>query len=280
MVIAQEKLIRITAKPTITWDKLPENFKLEEEPVEHTGQPLIAGALREALELIEYIKPEMLIGTNLGICATVNNELEIKAPDWLYVSSIKPLTSGGDALSNRPTDRKSYTPNLEGETPVIVMEFLSDKEGEEYSVKRIHPVGKWFFYEQILKVPIDVIFCGETGLLEVYRLQEQRYELELPNFEGRHWIEEMGLFLGTWRGEKEGRFGYWLRWWDEAGNLLLWGVERLEQERQRAEQEHQRAEQESQRAEQESQRAEQESQRADKLAAYLRSQGINPDEIE
>ncbi len=266
MVIAQEKLIRLTPKPTITWDKLPENFKLEEEPVENTGQPLIAGALREPLELMGYIKPEMLIGGNLGICATVNNELEIKAPDWFYVNSIQQLASGVDGISNRINDRKSYTPNLEGETPVIVMEFLSDKEGEEYSVKRIHPVGKWFFYEQILKVLTYAIFSGETGLLEVYRLQEQRYELELPNFEGRHWIAEMGLFLGTWRGEKSGRFGYWLRWWDEGGNLLLWGVERLEEERQRVEQERQRAEGERL--------------RADKLAAYLRSQGINPDEIE
>jgi hypothetical protein len=50
-----------------------------------------------------------------------------------------------------------------------------------------------------------------------------------------------------------------------------------EQERQRAEQERQRAEQESQRAEQESQRAEQERQRADRLAAQLRTMGINPD---
>ena len=97
-------------------------------------------------------------------------------------------------------------------------------------------------------------------------MQEQRYDLELPDSEGRHWFAEMGLFLGVWRGEKEGRTGYWLRWWDEEENLLLWGVERLEQERQRAEQERQRAEQERQ--------------RADKLAAYLRSQGINPDEIE
>jgi hypothetical protein len=42
------------------------------------------------------------------------------------------------------------------------------------------------------------------------------------------------------------------------GNLLLWGTERVEQERQRAEEERQRA---------------------DRLMAYLRSQGIDPDGI-
>ncbi len=28
---------------------------------------------------------------------------------------------------------------------------------------------------------------------------------------------------------------HWLRWWDEAENLLLWGTEQAELERQRAE---------------------------------------------
>ena len=75
----------------------------------------------------------------------------------------------------------------------------------------------------------------------------------------------MNLFLGTWRGSKEGRAGYWLRWWDDSGTMLLWAVEQIEQERQRAEQERQRAEQERQRAE--------------RLMAYIRSQGIDPDNL-
>jgi hypothetical protein len=180
----------------------------------------------------------------------VNSELVIKAPDWVYVPSVLPIEPR--------KDRKSYTPQLEGEIPSVVMEFLSETDAGEYSVKRTYPPGKWFFYEQILQVPTYVIFDPATGLLEVYRLQAGRYELELPDAEGRHWMADMGLFLGVWRGEKEERTGYWLRWWDEEGNLLLWGVERLEQERLGAEQERLRA---------------------DKLAQYLRSQGINPDAI-
>jgi hypothetical protein len=89
----------------------------------------------------------------------------------------------------------------------------------------------------------------------------------------------MGLFLGVWEGEKSQRTGYWLRWWDENGNLLLWGAERVEQERQRVEEERQRAEEERQRAEEERQRAEEERQRADRLMAYLIRQGIDPDGI-
>ena len=258
MVATQHDPVPKMATLTVTWEKLPDDCQLEEQPVENTGQPLIAGALRETLELMGYIKPEMLIASNFGLCATVNSELVIKAPDWVYVPSVLPLEPG--------KDRKSYTPQLEGDIPSVVMEFLSETDGGEYSVKRTYPPGKWFFYEQILQIPTYAIFDPATGLLEVYRLQAGRYELELPDPEGRHPMADMGLFLGVWRGEKEERTGYWLRWWDEEGNLLLWGVERLEQERLRAEQEHQRAEQERL--------------RADKLAQYLRSQGIDPDQID
>jgi len=271
MVVTQSPPQFKTTSPKITWEKLPDNYKLDEEPVDNTGQPLIAGALRETLELSGFIKPEMLIASNFGLCATIDEQLVIKAPDWVYVPSVEPLAVA--------KDRRSYTPNLEGEVPQIVMEFLSETEGGEYSVKRTFPPGKWFFYETILKVQTYILFEPEGGLLEVYRLQGERYELELPDENGRNWLPEMGLFLGTWRGKKEERTGYWLRWWDEAGNLLPWAVEQIEIERQRAEQEAQRAEQQHQRAEQERQRAEQEHQRAERLAEYLRSQGINPDEL-
>ena len=253
---------------TITWEALPEDFILEEEPVESTAQPLIAGALRESLELGGYISPTMLIASNLGICATMNGNLVIKAPDWFYVNAVLPLANA--------SDRRSYTPYLEGEIPLVVMEFLSETDGKEYSAKQGFPPGKWFFYEQILRVPTYVIFDPADGNLEVYILREIHYELQPTDQNNRYWIADMRLFLGVWQGEKEGRRGYWLRWWDEAGNLLPWAVEQVEQERQRAEQERQRAEQEHQRAEQEQQRAEQERQRAERLAEQLRALGITP----
>lgn len=230
---------------------MPADFVLEDEPVENTGQPLLAGALRESLELAGRIQPQMLIASNFGLCATVNGRLVIKAPDWLYVARVN---ESGQA------DRKAYTPNLEGEVPAVVMAFLSDRDGSEYSLKRAFPPGKWFFYERILQVPTYVIFDPSGGLLELYRLREGRYELEQPDAEGRHWLgglglEGLGLFLGTWRGVKEEREGYWLRWWTADGELLPWAVERV-------------AEAEAQ--------AEAARHKAEKLEAYLRSQGVDP----
>jgi Putative restriction endonuclease len=260
----------------VTWTALPEDYQLEEEPVENTGQPLIAGALRESLELAGYIQPEMLIASNLGICATLNEQLVIKAPDWMYVAEV--------LLSFKESDRRSYTPNLEGNLPALVMEFLSHTEGNEYSAKPTFPPGKWYFYEHILQVPTYVILEPEAGDLEVYQLENGRYKLKSAEDGNRYWLADMNLFLGVWQGEKEGRFGHWLRWWNEAGDLLPWAIEQaerdrqqLDQERQRTDQERQRAEQEAQRAEQEAQRADQERLRAEHLAERLRAMGIDPD---
>jgi hypothetical protein len=82
----------------ITWEALPDDFRLEDDPVDNTGQPKVAGALSEILELLGFIQPYMLIASNFGLCATLNGQLVIKAPDWLYVPSV---------LQVLP-DRKSY----------------------------------------------------------------------------------------------------------------------------------------------------------------------------
>ncbi len=230
-------------KYTITWEKLPEDFKLPDAPVENIDQPLLAAALRESLELAGFILASMLIASNFGLCAKVNDKTIVKAPDWVYVPSVLPAEAG--------EVRRSYTPNAEGEVPAVVMEFLSDTDGSEYSIKPTYPYGKWRFYERILQVPVYVIFEPKSGALEVYRLVSGQYELQDADANGRFWIESMGLFLGVWEGEKSQRRGYWLRWWDENDNLLLWGTEKVEQEQQRA----------------------------DRLAAYLRSQGIDPDAV-
>jgi Uma2 family endonuclease len=261
------------ASPTVTWEQLPDNFVLPDDPVDNLTQPLLAAALTEMLDLAGRLQPGTLVGTNFGICATIDGRLAIKAPDWFFIPSALP--------TNPPNKtRRSYTPHLEGEPPSIVMEFLSDTDGGEYSIKTKPPVGKWFYYEQILKVPVYVIFEPELGWLEVYHLTSSGgYQLQTPNEFQRYWIAAIGLYLGVWQGSHTNRTGYWLRWWDETGGLLLWGEERIQQEREHVEQERQRAEQERQRAEQECQRAEQERQRREQLEAFLRSQGLDPDRL-
>lgn len=233
-------MITTPDKFQVTWEKLPDDFLLPNAPIDDINQPLLAAALTQSLEIAGRLPNTALITTNYGICATVNSKMVIKAPDWGYVANIR---------VSREEVKRSYTPQLQGDIPVIVIEFLSDAESGEYSVKPTYPPGKWLFYEQVLKVPNYAIFEPDTGTLEVYRLEDGKYQLQQPDNNNRYSIANMNLFLGTWQGERENRTGYWLRWWDEQGNLLLWGLEKAEQERQRAE----------------------------RLAAQLRAAGIEPE---
>ena len=211
----------------VTWEKLPEDFVLDDDPVDNINQPLLAAALTESLEQNGKLPSNALTITNYGICATLNNRFVVKAPDWGYIPSIK---------VSREEIKRSYTPRLEGDILVVVIEFLSDTEGNEYSSKPTYPPGKWFFYEQILQVPNYAIFEADTGVLEVYKLDDSgRYELQTADASNRYWIPQMQLFLGVWSGIRENRTGYWLRFWDENGELLLWGSELVAKERQRAE---------------------------------------------
>ncbi|WP_442957391.1 Uma2 family endonuclease [Phormidium sp. CCY1219] len=244
-----------SANYTITWEKLPDDFVLPDDPVDNINQPAIAAALTESLQLAGKLPANALTPTNYGICATIDGKIAVKAPDWAYIPQITVA---------RSEVVRSYTPQLQGDPPMLVLEFLSATPGEEYSIKETYPPGKFFFYERILQVPNYGIFDPETGRLEFYHLGDtKQYRLQHADQQNRFWIPEMQLFLGVWRGTRDNREDYWLRWWDEAGNLLLWGSERVEAERQRAETERQRAETERQRAE--------------RLAAQLRAAGIEPE---
>ena len=217
----QDQETKIKTEYDFQWEKLPADFKLPDEPVENLHHPLLASALREMLDLAGFITPDMLIGSNFGICATVNGKIVIKAPDWFYVPSVLPVPVG--------VIRRSYTPHTEGEVPAVVMEFLSDSEQGEYSSKSTYPYGKWYFSERILRVPVYIIFDSPEGTLEVHFLSSGHYELQQPDANQRYWIESMGLFLGVWHGTKSQVTGYWLRWWDASGQMLLWGEERVQQ---------------------------------------------------
>lgn len=134
----------LTQDYQITWEKLPDDYKLPDDPVDNINQPALAAALTQSLELAGELPPNALTSTNYGICATLNGRIVVKAPDWAYIPKIS---------VDREEVIRSYTPQLQGDIPVIVMEFLSDTDGTEYSVKPTYPPGKWFFYERILKVP-------------------------------------------------------------------------------------------------------------------------------
>jgi hypothetical protein len=98
--------------------------------------------------------------------------------------------------------------------------------------------------------------------MRYFRLVEGRYE-EQRIETGRIWIPELKIGLGLWSGSYRHRVRHnWLRWYDGQGEWLLTEteIERSEKERERSEKERERSERL-------------------KLVNYLRSIGIDPDNL-
>lgn len=114
-------------EPSISWEALPADFVLPDDERENNQQPLLAAALTDALATAGLMRSQMLIVSNFALVAAVNKKIIVKAPDWLYVPRVNPVAV--DVV------RRSYTPNLEGDPVAIVMEFLSNAEGGELSVR-------------------------------------------------------------------------------------------------------------------------------------------------
>jgi hypothetical protein len=87
-MVAQVGEASSSTELVITWEALPDDFRLEDDPVDNTSQPILANALSDSLEVSGFIQPQMLIASNFGLCATLNGQFVIKAPDWLYVQHL------------------------------------------------------------------------------------------------------------------------------------------------------------------------------------------------
>lgn len=95
-------MLSSSANYEITWEKLPDDFVLDDEPVDNINQPSLAAALTERLEIAGKLPANSLITTNYALCATVNQKIVVKAPDWACIPSIQ---------VSREEVKRSYTPH-------------------------------------------------------------------------------------------------------------------------------------------------------------------------
>jgi Uma2 family endonuclease len=116
-------------------------------------------------------------------------------------------------------EHRSYFIHEYGKPPDVVLEVVSNTEGEELGEKLRN-------YAEI-KVPYYVVWDPENqlgkGRLAAFRLQGENYE-PLQKL----WFEEIGLGLTIWHGPFEGKEADWLRWCDNRGEVIPTGAERAE----------------------------------------------------
>ena len=128
--------------------------------------------------------------------------------------------------------RRSYVLWHEPIIPLIAIEFVSEDGFEE---RDITPrVGKFWVYENAIKVPFYAIYEVDKSAVEVYSLINESYQLLPANERGHYPILPLGIELGIWLGLYQNMRLPWLRFWDLQGNLLLSGQELAIEERERA----------------------------------------------
>jgi len=208
------------------------------------GNMFIYYSVAQAKEVEEYVEAK-----------TVARKPRFKGPDFFLVR---------DVDGTKP--RESWVVWQEdGRYPDLVVEFISTstrKKDVDENVK---------FYARVFRVLEYFWFDRRSGEVVGYRLSGSGYVPIEPSAHGRLWSEQLGAYLGVWRGEYRGRRFPWLRLWDKEGRLVPTTAERAARERTvraRAE-----AQAQQERAARERLQAE-----LERLSEQLRQQGIVPDE--
>ncbi|MEH2403957.1 MAG: Uma2 family endonuclease [Nostoc sp.] len=226
------------ANQLVTEDDTPvDNFASEKQ------QRLLVGSLYSSLQ-----QQTFLAAANVGIYHTDGQPAIV--PD-IFLSLDVQVPENWWEKQNR-----CYMVWRFGKPPEVVLEIVSNKEGDE--------LGKKLQIYEHMRASYYIVYDPNQQLgeqvLRVYELRGRRY------FEtSENWLEQVGLGVTLWESTFEDRQDTWLRWCYQDGTVLLTGDERAEQERQRAEQERQRAEQAEQRIQ--------------LLADRLRAMGVDPDTL-
>ncbi|MDJ1185389.1 Uma2 family endonuclease [Roseofilum casamattae] len=275
---------------------------------EHPQSIILTDSLTPTLEQ-RHPDGQYAIGQDCGIYwrETQPPQDGAESPDWFYVANVPPDLDG--------QVRRSYVLWREFIAPLIALEFASGSGKEERDTTTLSPAnlaegkrpGKFWVYENIIRIPYYGIYVIKTGELEMYQLINGAYQRMSANARGHYPIEPLGVELGLWQGNYQNQHQLWMRWWDREGNLLLTGWEqnalqqmrteqaeslaqqesdRAEQaeslareERDRAEQAESRAQQESDRAEQAESRAQQAEQAQQKAVPRLLAMGLSAEQV-
>ena len=254
-----------------TAEDLPDS---DETPVDNELQNDIPNLLLNLLKWIWSARQDWFWGVDMCVYYEPNTEEPIKSksivPDGFLALGVERLKNEGGRLSYLLWEEKVL--------PILVLEVVSHKYNGEYDSKLLEYQDLGILYYVIYN-PLS----GRRGLykkhqsLEVYKLIDGKYELvssvSLLSGNGKvFWMPEIGLGIGCEQGNQGGWQREWVYWYDRSGVRYPTAEERADNAQELVQQE--RAAKEKAEA-----LVLQERQQKEKLAAYLKTLGINPDEI-
>jgi Uma2 family endonuclease len=224
--------------------------------IEEDGVPLESDLHRLAMTLlIELVglhlkgREDYFVGGNMFLYFDRKHarDRDFLGPDFFFVWEV-PLN---------PPRRYWAMWDEGGKYPDVIIELTSPTTADnDHGIKKTT-------YEKVFRTHEYFIYDPAEQKLKGWRLIGGDYCDIQPNDKSWLWCEELGLWLGTWKGKYQEKQEVYLRFFDADGNLVPSAEERAEIERRLAEAAKQRAETQKQRAEAEKQRAEAEKQRAD-----------------
>ncbi len=258
--------------PPATWPGHLELPWSNGEIVENAGETPQNTVLTESITpLLKELHPDdrFFIGCDVGIYFKYTDPpLDgCRAPDWFYVPNVGKWAPDGEL-------RRSYVMWKEKQAPYLVIENVSGNGEKEHDATPEE--GKFWVYEQALKVQYYAIYDGFRRTLECYRLKGGRYVRMKADKDGRYPIERLKVSLGLWRGEVQGLLWTWVRFFDAAGQPLPSDKERGEMETKRADAEKQRADESQKRSKAEMKRAEAAELENARLRELLKKAGVDP----
>ncbi|MEO0686824.1 MAG: Uma2 family endonuclease [Cyanobacteria bacterium J06649_11] len=216
-------------------------------PVDNEDQNFLPNILLFLLNSIWASRTDWFFGVDMAIYHTTGANPRVPVVPDGFLSLGVERKKGGKS-------RRSYAVWEEDDiVPILTLEIVSYTPGNEYD-------DKLEIYRK-LGVLYYIIYNPEYWQrdqhqpLSVYKLVDGNYELQIKE---PLWLPEIGLGIGRHQGEIGGIEQEFLSWYDESGNRYLMPEEIAIQQKLKAQAEEERAE---------------------RLAQYLRSKGIDPDNL-
>ena len=254
----------------------------DDTPVDNENQNFLPNLLLFLLTRIWSERMDWFFGVDMAVYHRTGDNLRIPVVPDAFLSLGVERKKGEEF-------RRSYATWEEGDTvPMLVLEMVSHQLNDEYE-------GKRDLYAK-LGVLYYVVYNPEYWQrdghqpFEMYKLIGGAYQLQGGE---PYWIPEVGLGIGRSFRVIGGIEREVLLWFDRQGNAYPMSEEVIESmraqllverrntlaEKQRADAERQRADAERQNTLAEKQRADREEQKVMRMAEYLRSLGLDPDEL-